>query len=326
MKVLLLIVLCLCGIVFAVLQENDASEIHQKNLQFQPHQRSNRQSGFFNPFLPNGWQWSSKQETPLPLERDVDLEEVYVSPIDEEDADPLLVSPSLVHNNQLGDNGVSVEERLNWREAQLAHLHGLGPAEISALSTWQQRLQPGRQQRPIQSKRLVTPAGPGHHPGPHHTAPSDSHIKGNVNQLNSNQSRENETRRDANLLPLWPKRSAAMNNMVSGVGGTRGDRNRGRKEDKKGKVSSRKKQQQEEARRGRGRDANDAHQSTSVPDNVGRMNRNLATQFLLRSPRENRQYDVPIIGKSFISFSVLSLRCSRSLSQRRNLFPFKLWN
>lgn len=300
MKLVLLIVLCLCGMIIAVLQENDASKIRQKGLQFQPHQRSNRQSGFLNPFLPNGWQWGSDQEKSLPLESYVDLEEVYL-PIDEdEDADPLLVSPSLVHNNQLGDDGLSVEERLNWREAQLAHLHGLGPAEISALSTWQHRLQPGRQQHPTQSKRLMPPAAAGsgnHHQGLHHATTSDGHVKGDANQFNSSQSRENETRRDANLLPLWPKRSAATNNKVNGVSGTRGDRNRSRKEDaaKKGKVSSRKKQQQEESRRARGRDANGAHQSTSVPDNVSRMNRNLATQFLLRSPRENRQYDVPII-------------------------------
>jgi len=296
MKLVLLVVLCVCR-VFAVLQENDASEIRQKAPQFQPHQRSNRQSGYLNPFLPNNWQWGSEQETPLPLERDVDLQEVYI-PIDEdEDTDSLLMAPSRVHSNQLGDDGVSVEERLNWREAQLAHLHGLGPAEISALSTWQHRLQPGHHQHPTQSKRLAAATHGDHHPGLHHAATSDGHVKGDVNQLNSSQSRENETRRDANLLPLWPKRSAAINSKVSGVGGARGDRNRSRKEDaaKKGKVSSRKKQQQEEGRRGRGRDANGAHQSTSVPDNVSRMNRNLATQFLLRSPRENRQYDVPII-------------------------------
>lgn len=40
-----------------------------------------------------------------------------------------------------------------------------------------------------------------------------------------------------------------------------------------------------------------AERVSSTPD-VSRMNRNLASQFLLRSPRENRQYDVPIIGES----------------------------
>ena len=37
--------------------------------------------------------------------------------------------------------------------------------------------------------------------------------------------------------------------------------------------------------------------SFGAVDGISRMNHNLAAQFLLRSPRENRPYDVPVIGK-----------------------------
>ena len=132
------------------------------------------------------------------------------------------------------------------------------------------------------------------------------------------------------LLPLWPKRSASE--MKKSDRENNRNRNAANRKEKtessngnggmvsskgnKAKGSRKQQQQQQHSQESSHRPFSGAaatsgidgvatqHEhngrssggSSATPD-VNRMNRNLATQFLLRSPRENRQYDVPIIGK-----------------------------
>ena len=208
-------------------------------------------------------------------------------------------------------------DRLNWREAQLARLHGLGPAEIEALSSWQHRFKV----HPL-AKRLNQGKSLG---GQSKTSqayrpwmqlePSHSII------VNDVVNRSNAVSADS--PPLWSKRSFNNNNS-NGKANKEGkaikdkanNRNAANGNDPaaKGKgKSSRKQQQQQQAaaaaaaaaavssldqQTSGGKDRPTLSQLPPVAvDGVSRMNRNLAAQFLLRSPRENRQYDVPIIGE-----------------------------
>jgi len=230
-------------------------------------------------------------------------------------------------------------ERLNWRESQLARLHGLGPAEIAALSSWQQqRLNyepfPKRLTKPKEfslvssrtHKRLV--ASPLHQWTPKSsTASNKAAISNNQTTFQGDE--------EANSL-LWmatnKRNFKADNAKDSPIKNTRTGSNRkengknessGNAKTSKGKGSRKQQQQKQQDNplsRRPGQDGSGGTRTSSsdggngpygrtaslggsaspgVADNVSRMNRNLATQFLLRSPRENRQYDVPIIGKFF---------------------------
>ena len=177
--------------------------------------------------------------------------------------------------------------QLNVHEAQLARLHGLGPAEIAALYNWQQRMRIppifASRNPPVATKRKSDPA------------------------LNNPANLANDTQ-----TPTWPKRSALveMKKPEKEAGKSRGQ-GYSRKAEQSGKAgkqggkSARRQQSQESVPHfdgpatNKGKDASpyEQHANRAPPPDVSRINRNLATQFLLRSPRENRQYDVPIIGK-----------------------------
>lgn len=272
------------------------------------------------------------------------------------------VPPGYWRDDELDAAGDQAESRsnlqqLNYHEAQLARLHGLGPAEISALSSWQHKLrlhalpnrlpattgwhyQPpsflpknslplyGSSKSSLHSQQVLTPF-------------DDADIANSQgNERNSHPLTQqlvhqfNQSKLDASdnllLLPLWPKRSASE--MKKSDRENNKNRNAANRKEKmeagsgnmaqassKGKAKSSRKQQQQQqhfqesshrqlsgvgaAVPGAAGAIQHEHNgrpsagSSSTPD-VNRMNRNLATQFLLRSPRENRQYDVPIIGKS----------------------------
>jgi hypothetical protein len=246
-------------------------------------------------------------------------------------------------------NGV---QQLNWHEAQLARLHGLGPAEIAALSTWQHKLR----LHPLPN-RLMATTGWNHQPPsflPRNLLPLSGGPKSSIhsqqvltpfddadapaNKLSNNPMNRHQYVQQTNqtqdenllLLPLWPKRSASE--MKKSDRENNRNRNAANRKEKtessngnggmvsskgnKAKGSRKQQQQQQHSQESSHRPFSGAaatsgidgvatqHEhngrssagSSATPD-VNRMNRNLATQFLLRSPRENRQYDVPIIGK-----------------------------
>ncbi|KAI9557104.1 hypothetical protein GHT06_016901 [Daphnia sinensis] len=251
-------------------------------------------------------------------------------------------------------DGRSGVQQLNWHEAQLARLHGLGPAEIAALSSWQHKLRlhslPNRlaagwhYQPPSFLPKNVLPL----YGGPKSTLHSQQVLTtlddaDAVNSLADKAANShpfahqfvhlaNQSKADASenllLLPLWPKRSSP-DAKKSDREGTKNRSAANRKEKmeagmgnvapasgKGGKTKGSRKQQQQQQQHfqesphrpvsgvgavvGAAGSIQHEHNvrpsaaSSSTPD-VNRMNRNLATQFLLRSPRENRQYDVPII-------------------------------
>ena len=251
------------------------------------------------------------------------------------------------------------EQQLNWHEAQLARLHGLGPAEIAALSTWQHKLRlhplPNRlatatwhHQSPSSFSSERRPLSAAHGPSVvgKSTASRNSNSSSqqvltpfdNVDNrptgptykleraaINNNQTTRPEDSDNLLLLPLWPKRSALGDANKKSDRENNNQRNRNNAANRKEKTESptkgggkgskgsrkqQQQQQQEQQQHGRGSSATpdgvvQLHEhnglrpgGSSPTSDVNRMNRNLATQFLLRSPRENRQYDVPIIGKS----------------------------
>ena len=206
-------------------------------------------------------------------------------------------------------------QQLNWHEAQLARLHGLGPAEIAALSTWQHKLR----LHPLPN-RLAT----WHHQSPSFSRPLYGATKASSQQVltpfdhvdtkgarpNATLTRDDDASDNLLLMPLWPKRSP--DNKKSDRDNNR-NRNAANRKDKsdakggKGAKASRKQQQQQQQEAQQHRDGVVQHEhggrqgGSSPTSDVNRINRNLATQFLLRSPRENRQYDVPIIGEHQIN-------------------------
>lgn len=260
--------------------------------------------------------------------------------------------PGYWRNNELTPAVDQVEEKdgaqqLNWHEAQLARLHGLGPAEIAALSTWQHRLR----LHPLPN-RLAGVAASWHHQPPSFPPRSTIPLYGKptthsqqvltpfqtidqqewnaanrhqlVHQVNNTDG--DEINENILLLPLWPKRSNEMKKSEKENSRNRSAANRKDKIEpsvtstgsigSKPKAKGPRKQQQSETPHrpmstgGAGvttsatdgmvqHEHNARPGSSSSTSDVNRMNRNLATQFLLRSPRENRQYDVPIIGKQF---------------------------
>ena len=153
-------------------------------------------------------------------------------------ADAVIGKPGYWRDNELAPAGDQVEgkngvQQLNWHEAQLARLHGLGPAEIAALSTWQHKLRlhplPNRlmattgwhHQSPSFLSRNLLPLN-GSPKFPFHSqqvlTPFDDvpgNKLGNNNPINRHQhvQQTNQTQDEINenllLLPLWPKRSAS---------------------------------------------------------------------------------------------------------------------
>ena len=297
-------------------------------------------------------------------------------------------STSFWRDNELtsvDDSGIDDRDanaqQLNWHEAQLARLHGLGPAEIAALSTWQHRLKinplPNRvaawhhQPPPFsQPRNLLLPLYGKPTVAIQHRQQQvvsgfdsadintykleDSHQNHNNIYFHPSAHKSNNQTRtyiqepsdNLLLLPLWPKRSAdtkksERENKNRNAAGrkekteptTASSNQQGSTNPKNTKSKNSRKQQQQQQHQQHQHQAKETshrptpgvgsdstvpsgsaikegvvqHQhgrsfpgsSSSSPD-VSRMNRNLATQFLLRSPRENRQYDVPIIGKSLI--------------------------
>ncbi|XP_057374217.1 uncharacterized protein LOC130695107 [Daphnia carinata] len=247
-------------------------------------------------------------------------------------------------------------QQLNWHEAQLARLHGLGPAEIAALSSWQHKLRlhslPNRltattgwhYQPPSFLPKNMQPLYGGPKSSLHSqqvltsvddadavlaNTPANSHPFAHQFVHQANQSKA-EASENLLLLPLWPKRSSSdakksdresnknrnaanrKEKMEAGIGNVAPASGKGSKTKGSRKQQQQQQQQQQHVQEsphrpmsggavgGAGGAIQHEHSvrpsaaSSSTPD-VNRMNRNLATQFLLRSPRENRQYDVPII-------------------------------
>ena len=256
--------------------------------------------------------------------------------------------------NQAAD--VTNIDQLNWRDSQLARLHGLGPAEIAALSSWQNRLRlhslpkritervPPNQDQEQEQEKIKSSSSPRNFPWistdatllprvltpQHRLGGNDDKLETGLSdaERQTNLTRDN-TINEQDVLQLWPKRSSNPNKIdkennsktrnassrkeksEQNNGATIGSGNKG---GGKGKGSNRKQQQvkQESSHRhiseenvGIGADGVHEQQqhskssqgSSNQAADVSRLNRNLATQFLLRSPRENRQYDVPIIGE-----------------------------
>lgn len=217
--------------------------------------------------------------------------------------------------------------QLNLHEAQLARLHGLGPAEIEALYNWQQRMRippifnrnPHHSDSNVAMKRSRAAAGAQDLAGIKR-APLNSADTPTLNDpANLKEEAEPLLNYTSETPATWPKRSASEMKKPEKDGKARNG-GYGRKEKTdgannkaaKGGKNPRRQQSQESVPHldnpaNKGKDgAGGAHervrgQGAAAPD-VSRINRNLATQFLLRSPRENRQYDVPIIGKPLNSF------------------------
>lgn len=222
------------------------------------------------------------------------------------------------------------DEQLNWRDSQLARLHGLGPAEIAALSSWQEQQRRSRLLH-SQPKRLV-PAPAVESALPRAASSSSNRFQASPSSTTTNSvdATTNKSRVDeeANALPWSPPATSKRNGKSeptresSNKINSRNGVNRKEKAEnssspgKSGKSKGSRKQQQQPQEpaampqhpgritdTGSGSLDGTAYGRASgvampVGDNVSRINRNLAAQFLLRSPRENRQYDVPIIGKS----------------------------
>lgn len=367
-------------------EENDDHPYvpHSKASSSQPSSSSSSSSAtWIEPLLRQQWEPMSSSDEPEEMTA-AGLNDVMTSeavavakPVSWRDNE--LVAPSSVDQVDGSKSGV---QQLNWHEAQLARLHGLGPAEIAALSTWQHKLRlhplPNRliattgwqhqhHQPPSFSPRNLLPLNGGSH-GPKSSLHSQQvltpfdddadvppgKLGGNggnggngggghhpLNRLQyvqqSNQTQPDESQDNLLLLPLWPKRSTSdmkksdrENNRNRNGANNRKEKseaaNAGQVPGGKGNKAkgSRKQQQQQHSQ-----DSSSSHRpfsgaaagasvldgaalqqhehngrpsggSSPTPD-VNRMNRNLATQFLLRSPRENRQYDVPIIGKPIIN-------------------------
>lgn len=187
---------------------------------------------------------------------------------------------------------------LNWREAQLARLHGLGPSEIAALSTWQQRLK-------SPPKRLPPPPV---NNGQSDVSDADQSLALDRTLLWLPAQTVNDSAVPMSAVSL--KRSSAASSTRSNGGGGKPD-----KSNKSGKSKSAGRAKEHRLQSAKAPMAATAASSSAaaaaaasnaeavsgvkgiVDDNVSRMNRNLASQFLLRSPRVNQPYDVPIIGQ-----------------------------
>jgi len=232
------------------------------------------------------------------------------------------------------DVNVNSIEQLNWRDSQLARLHGLGPAEIAALSSWQNRLKMHSLPKRITDRLSKEQVKSSSRSLPWISTDSalfpqvlNAEIQAEHNNLASKDLPEtrqtNQTQDDEDILPLWPKRSSNANKIEKENNKVRNrDSNRkeksessgGNKGGGKGKGANRKQQpiKQEPSHRhiseeavgidvsgtdGDHENSKSSSGSSGKAADVSRLNRNLATQFLLRSPRENRQYDVPIIGE-----------------------------
>lgn len=378
-----LLVLCLCEVGSVLVAEESAAvqgavkpqSANAQHQTWQQHQEKERprtvrrsQPGWIQPEESDDQSYAGKgSSSPLPSSS-----AAWIEPLVRQQWEPMVAEQESAgsndarseakggswRDNELAPAGDQVDGRsdvqqLNWHEAQLARLHGLGPAEIAALSTWQHKLR----LHPLPN-RLIATTGWHHHQPPSFSPRNLLPLNGGSpkSSLRSQQvltpfddanvpagklggshprlqyvQQSNQTQDEGNenllLLPLWPKRSdmkkSDRENNRNRNAANRKEKaeagNAGPAASKGNKAKGSRKQQQHSQESSQHRpfsgatsaatSAMDAaamqqHEhngrpsggSSPTPD-VNRMNRNLATQFLLRSPRENRQYDVPIIGK-----------------------------
>lgn len=351
------VVLCLCGLGSILAAEKDKPEVivgvsltasnkppGKEHLDFHHTARQHpdvESSDAASPSLSSGWN--------EPLFRRPWNEDSSISSRNDEyqnyqgPSDPSDSSEYWQENNAISSANQDVDvhsiEQLNWRDSQLARLHGLGPAEIAALSSWQNRLRMNSLPKRITERLSKEQVKSTSRSLPWISTDSalfpqvlTTEIQADHNNLASkdltDETRQtNQTQDDEDILPMWPKRSSNANKIdKENSNKVRNSSNRKEKSESsggnkggKGKGTNRKQQQikQETSRRHISEEAvgidisgtDGAHEnsksssgSSGQAADVSRLNRNLATQFLLRSPRENRQYDVPIIGEKKKNF------------------------